>query len=142
MFCRSNKLVPSFPAWSSIPIRSGKSLVAARNKDPLAQNIGCTNLHSRPAPRRCQSSTTSNPQLLSKFPCSLAYITPCKCWKLQKRVFFNPDDPDNEKVKGSLDSITGAFEDKCFELRDQYLEIGEVNVSSDGLLHPENACES
>ena len=77
--------------------------------------------------------------LLSKFPCKLAYVTPCKCWRLQNYVKFHPGEPDYEDVRGSLDPVIGK---DSFRLHEQYLEIGEVTVSSDGLLHPDSACFS
>ena len=89
-------------------------------------------------PRAISTDDNNSSQLLSKFPCDLAFITPCRCWRLQKRTLLNPDD---RVVKGSLDSVTGAPE-KCNELYEQDLSIGEVNISSDGLLHPNGACES
>ena len=40
-------------------------------------------------------------------------------------------------VKGSLDSVIGPM---GINLHEDYLDIGEVAVSSDGLLYPESAC--
>ena len=76
--------------------------------------------------------------LLSKTPCELAYIKPCKCCQLQPYVHLNPHDPDGEKVRGSLDPIMphGSL------LEEDTHDIGEVAISEDGLLHPESACES
>lgn len=82
------------------------------------------------------SSTSTGPPLLSKAPCKLAYITHCKCWKLQPYVHLNPTDPDGYHVKGSLDPIVGDG----MKLDEQFLEIGEAHVSKDGLLHPDTAC--
>ena len=75
---------------------------------------------------------------LTRTPCRLEYVKPCKCWQLQKYVHLNPSDPDNENVEGSLDSVIG---EAGIPLAEDELEIGEVAVSSDGLLHPETACK-
>lgn len=75
--------------------------------------------------------------LLSKTPCKLAYIKPCKCCQLEPYTHLNPQDPDAE-LKGSLDSFN--LPDGC-PLEDDWYDRGEVAVSSDGLLHPETACK-
>ena len=74
----------------------------------------------------------------TRTPCKLAYIKSCKCWQLQNYAHLNPDDPNSSRVKGSLDSLIGP---EGIPLADDELEIGEVAVSSDGLLHPETACK-
>lgn len=76
--------------------------------------------------------------LLPKFPYKLMYVVPCKCWQLQNYVHLNPGDRENKKTKGSLDSIIG---DQGMKLEEDYLEMGEVVVSEDGLLHPGMACQ-
>ena len=65
----------------------------------------------------------------------MAYFRECKCWKLQEQVDLNPNDPKNERVLRSLDSLNIG------RLEDEDLIIGEVTVSSDGLVHPESACK-
>ena len=65
----------------------------------------------------------------------LAYIKPCKCCQLQPYVHLSPKAPDGP-VKGSLDSLM----QDGMPLEDDDLDMGEVEVSSDGLLHPETAC--
>ncbi len=72
------------------------------------------------------------------FPCKLAYITPCNCWKLQPYVRSNSDDPNDENVKGSLDSVLGEY---GTPLADDLLEIGEVNVHGDGMIRLDDGCE-
>ena len=74
--------------------------------------------------------------LLSTTPCELAYIKPCKCSQLQQYIHFNPQDPNNGRVKGTLDA---KYPD-AMELQADDLYVGEVEVSSDGLIHPESAC--
>lgn len=74
--------------------------------------------------------------LLSKTPCTVAYIKPCKCSQFQPYVHLNPEDPDGDNVIGSLDPIMP----KGYSITDEHLDYGEVEVSSDGLLHPETAC--
>ena len=74
--------------------------------------------------------------LLSTTPCKLAYFKSCKCSQLQQYVHFNPKDPDGNRVKGSLDA---RYPD-AVPLNDDNLYLGEVEVSSDGMIHPETAC--
>ena len=75
---------------------------------------------------------------LSRTPCMLAYLKPCVCQQLQPYVHLNPQDPDRDYTKGTLDDPG----DEAVPLEDDYLEVGEVAISSDGLLHPETACQS
>lgn len=74
--------------------------------------------------------------LLSTTPCKLAYFKPCKCSQLQQYVHLNPHDPNGDRVKGSLDA---KYPD-AMELEADDLYLGEVKVSSDGMIHPESAC--
>ena len=67
----------------------------------------------------------------------LAYIKPCKCCRLQPYIHLNPKNPKGP-VKGSLDPMMPGG----MPLEDDDLELGEVEISSDGLLHPETACRS
>lgn len=76
---------------------------------------------------------------LSKTPCRMAYIKFCKCWKLHPYVHLVPNDPNGNLVKGSLDKVVGQT---CSALMDQELDVGDVSVSSNGLLYPETACRS
>ncbi|KAL6717713.1 hypothetical protein ACLMJK_005628 [Lecanora helva] len=69
----------------------------------------------------------------------MVYVSPCRCWKLQKIVHLNPDDPQSLNVKGSLDCLTGALTGETFTLKEQKLFMGEVNVSADGLVYPDGA---
>ena len=82
------------------------------------------------------TSVAGTPQLLSFFPCNLAYIKPCKCWQLQKYVDLKPDGLDDENITGSLDPLLGKYNG----LQDRYLDFGDIPVSLDGLIRPENAC--
>ena len=66
----------------------------------------------------------------------LAYIKPCKCCQLQPYIHLNPKNPKSP-VKGSLDSFILP---DGIPLEDDDLELGEVEISSDGLIHPESAC--
>ena len=76
--------------------------------------------------------------LLSSTPCELAYIKPCQCWQFQQYVDLNARDPTGEvrKIKGSLDVL---MPDGIL-LEDDELELGEVEVSREGVIDPENAC--
>ena len=66
----------------------------------------------------------------------MIYVKPCRCWKLQNHTKSYTGDKD--LIKGSLDPLIDDAHDK---LDEQVLEIGEVAASSDGLLHPETACQ-
>ena len=82
------------------------------------------------------TSVAETTQLLSFFPCKLAYIKPCKCWQLQKYVDLKPNGSDDGDIKGSLDPLLGKYNG----LQDQDLDFGDLPVSLDGLIRPENAC--
>ena len=71
-------------------------------------------------------------------PCKLAYIKPCKCWQLQPYVNLDPNDQVRDGLRGSPDPMLEAKGKMTLE--DDLLEIGEVVVSPDGLLHPDTAC--
>ena len=86
--------------------------------------------------RRSLTTAKDPLPLTTKTPCELAYIKPCKCWRLQPYVYLDPEGPENENVKGSLDPIPGK--NGGFEF--DFLDFGEVKLSDDGLLHSETAC--
>ena len=70
----------------------------------------------------------------SEFPRDLSYVSPCKCWTLQKYCHLTPSNRGYDRSrKGSLDPIRGP---NSPPLKDDIIEIGEVNVSDDGMLHP------
>ena len=74
--------------------------------------------------------------LLSTTPCKLAYFKPCRFTQLQQYNHFNPHDPDVNRVKGSLDA---TYQD-AIPLKNIDLYLGEVEISLDGIIHPEIAC--
>lgn len=76
-------------------------------------------------------NTSCSCPLLSKTPCALGYIEPCKCSHFQFYIYLNSEDPDRDTI-GSLDPIVP----RGFSITKEYLDHGEVKVFSDGLLHP------
>lgn len=86
--------------------------------------------------RRCYHQKTLS---FTRTPCKLAYIKPCKCWQLQPYVHLDPLRARNRYPQGSLDSIVEDPDGPSFA---HYpLDIGEVAVAHDGLLHPHSACK-
>ena len=91
----------------------------------IIRHVWITKLHSAPN-RGC--SQYHREKLLNHFPRRLVYLTECRCFQLQKKVYF---DPLGKCSKGSLDRITKS------PLDGECTGIGEVYVSKDGLIHPE-----
>ena len=83
-----------------------------------------------------RSESTARYIRLTRTPCRLIYVKPCRCWKFQNHTKLYTG--DENIIKGSLDPLFDESHDKLYE---QVLEIGEVATSSDGLLHPESACQ-
>ena len=100
--------------FRSISIRHSLNIPRA-----IPQNTGQQRWTSAPVSAVWKIEHAINARLLYT-PCKLFNITSCRCWKLHKLVVLNPEDADNLEVDDA--------------------EIGEVNVSPDGLIHPEDPC--
>ena len=84
-------------------------------------------------PVRSTVANLSCRALLLNFPSRLIYVASCRCWRLKKYVDLNPG---GEAIKGTLN-----FPD-TWTLKSEFTEIGEVLVAEDGLIHPDDLCES
>lgn len=70
---------------------------------------------------------------LLHFPSRLVYVASCVCWRLQKYVDLNTG---AEAIKGTLNLHD------TWTLESEFTEIGEALVAEDGLIHPDDPCES
>lgn len=116
------------PMLRQLGVRQTRAML--RDRSPLLMKF---NVHDPPRRGTSTTSTHRTDSLLSYFPCRLVYITSCRCWKLQKYVDFDPEYLWYAKLP-STPGVDAGQAGLCTDL-------GEVNVTPDGLLHPETACK-